>query len=155
MQKKEIENILEKAKRTFLQNERTLLENNANERSITHKFAEHLQQILGTDWSVDCEYNRFGSDQKMIEEIKYIPSVGKHVATDEIKSRTVYPDIIVHKRGEAGPNLLVIEAKKDATPEERKGDVQKLKLIKEQYHYAFSAFLDFLTQSNDVQIEIQ
>ncbi len=154
MEKRQIKALLEEAKKVFLQNESELLENNTNERSLTHKFAECLQQFFGTDWSVDCEYNRAGSDPKIIEEIKHIPSVGERVETDDIKSRTVYPDIIVHKRGEDGPNLLVIEAKKDATEVERDYDIQKLNLIKQQYNYSFSAFLNFLTQSNEIEIDV-
>ncbi|HQK46046.1 MAG TPA: hypothetical protein PLP52_03750, partial [Syntrophorhabdaceae bacterium] len=34
-----------------------LIDKNANERSITHKLAEHLQKEFPY-WHVDCEYNR-------------------------------------------------------------------------------------------------
>jgi hypothetical protein len=34
-----------------------LLEKDVNERSITHKLAEYMQQEF-KDWDVDCEYNR-------------------------------------------------------------------------------------------------
>ena len=39
--------------------DRELLAVDANERSITHKLAEHLQREF-PEWHVDCEYNRVG-----------------------------------------------------------------------------------------------
>ena len=39
--------------------DRELLDVDANERSITHKLAEHLQREF-PEWHVDCEYNRVG-----------------------------------------------------------------------------------------------
>ena len=46
MNQQEIKNILNVAKNRFLKNDDYLLSVEANERSITHKFAEHLQNIL-------------------------------------------------------------------------------------------------------------
>ena len=149
MDKKEIENILNTAKRCFLENDAYLLSAEANERSITHKFAEYLQDIFGCAWHVDCEYNRYGTDsKKIIEEIEQI--IGKETTTSEIKTRTVFPDIIIHKRGEDGPNLLVIEAKKDATEKEKNKDKEKLLKIKQKHGYTFAVFLDFKTTHNDI-----
>lgn len=141
MNKEQIENILEQAKNCFLEKDQHLLSVEANERSLTHKFAEHLQNILGCKWDVDCEYNRDGTDPKKISEI--IKIVGENTTTDKTNAKTVYPDIIVHKRGKDGPNLLVIEAKKDATPKKRAEDIDKLKKIQEQYGYTFMVFMDF------------
>ncbi len=43
-----------------------LLKNNLNERSITHKLAEHYQYLF-SKWDVDCEYNRnLGSEKKIV-----------------------------------------------------------------------------------------
>ena len=154
MKRPEIKNILNTAKRCFLDNDDYLLSAEANERSITHKFAEYLQNTFGCAWNVDCEYNRFGQNaKKIIEEIKQI--VGEDTTTSEIKARTVYPDIIVHKRGSNGPNLLIIEAKKDATDEERIADKNKLEKIKQKYNYDFAAFLNFKTENNrDIEIDL-
>ena len=80
--------------------------------------------------------------------------VGKDTTTSETKTRTVYPDIIVHKRGPDGPNLLVIEAKKDAMPKEQKTDEKKLMKIKQKYNYTFAVFLNFKTgEVGGVEIE--
>lgn len=87
----------------FLEVERDLLDVKVNERSLTHKLAEHLQSRF-PDWNVDCEYNRLD------EAVKVLP-MASNVLTDDIEGRTIYPDIIVHKRRHSD-NLLVIEVKK-------------------------------------------
>ena len=100
----------------------------------------------------DCEYNRYGDEPKRIEEIMRI-IVDQAVSTDETKATTVYPDIIIHKRGDRGPNLLVIEAKKDANKEERRRDIRKLTTIKKSYKYIFSVFINFKTRTKSIEIE--
>lgn len=147
-----IRKIIDEAWKLFLgNNDQVLLSVDANERSITHIFAMHLkhtaQQIDGSPWHVDCEYNRNGEDIKKIEAIESI--VGKSTKTSETKTKTVYPDIIIHKRGSAGPNLLVIEAKKDATQTEKEEDIAKLGRLKEMFGYDFAVFLNFRTRGID------
>lgn len=44
-----------------------LLENNLNERTISHKFAEYLQAHFSPVWDVDCEYNRNHDDVKRLK----------------------------------------------------------------------------------------
>ena len=128
----QLEQVLAEARYRFLAQEGYLLEANVNERSLTHKFAEHLQALVGREWAVDCEYNRYGAGAKVIEDL--ITVVGPSTSTFETKARTVYPDIIVHRRGPAGPNLLVIEAKKDASQRDRKDDWLKLTMIRAESH---------------------
>jgi hypothetical protein len=43
-----------------------LLKNNINERSITHKLAEHLQKSF-IEWNVDCEFNRNLNRPKIVD----------------------------------------------------------------------------------------
>jgi len=88
-----------------------------NERSVSARLAIHLQHHF-PDWHVDCEYNRLG------EDIKRLPRA-EETRTDETEGRTIYPDIIVHRRGKAA-NLLVIEVKKDGNDDTVR-DVEKLK----------------------------
>jgi len=128
MNKKDLHNILEETKDLFLKKDKYLLLVNVNERSLTHKFAEHLQNILKNGWSVDCEYNRYGDNIKKIDNIKSI--VDCNVKIDDLAGKTIYPDIIIHKRGRKGSDLLVIEAKKDPTEKEKDNDIAKLKEIK-------------------------
>ncbi len=87
-----------------------LLENGANERSVSHKFAECLQKQF-PDWNVDCEYNRKGEKTKKM---------------CDGKRRRIYPDIIIHKRGKE-KNLLVIEMKTKPRYHER--DKEKCKKL--------------------------
>jgi len=107
----EITRRLEHALRAFCERDRYLLAVDANERSISHKIAEHLQPEF-VDWSVDCEYNRDGHDPKVLS------SLPRGDGPEGTGSR-VFPDIIVHRRGQRGAegNLLVVEVKKslDAT----------------------------------------
>jgi hypothetical protein len=83
-----------------------LLYRDVNERSITHKLAEHLQRGF-SDWHVDCEYNRDGDDVKRLE----LPLRGELTSTEATEARTVFPDIVVHRRG-TDHNLVVVEVKK-------------------------------------------
>ena len=87
-----------------------LLTHDANERSISHKLAEILQGLVGDHWHVDCEYNRDGHDPKRVQ----LPVAGTQ--SDETESKTVYPDIIIHKRG-TGNNFIVMEIKKSTNKE--------------------------------------
>jgi len=102
--------------------DRELLDVDANERSITHKLAEHLQREF-PGWHVDCEYNRRGREPKRLE------------------AKTVFPDIIVHRRGNR-KNLLVMEVKKDSGRDDS-GDVEKLKQFTKdpKYRYEYGLLL--------------
>lgn len=112
-----------------------LLSIGTNERAITHRLACYLQAALPA-WDVDCEYNRDGREPKRA----VLPL--SRVATNELKARTVYPDIIVHKRGPLGPNLLVIELKVDAADDDREWDLRKLRAYHDEFDYQHGVFID-------------
>lgn len=119
----------------FLDRERDLLSRDVNERSITHKLAEYLQGQF-PEWNVDCEYNRLGY------KAKTLPAVNE-IRTDDTDGRTIYPDIVVHKRGEPD-NLLVIEVKKSGNS--RGGDEKKLTALTRDdggYAYRLGLYLVF------------
>jgi len=111
-----------------------LLESAANERSVTHKLAEYLQQEF-PDYNVDCEYNRHGLLTKLLPR--------------ECESQTheyVYPDVVVHVRGNDDSNLLVIEAKLGKKPTVPVCDAAKLKGFTKpdgDYHYQLGLFIGF------------
>lgn len=154
-QKEDVISLVESAKLLFLENDSSLLDVSANERSMTHKFAEHLQALLkerGSYLVVDCEYNRYGEGPKYIPSMKSI--VGDKVDTKSTKARTVYPDIIIHERGVSGLNLLVIEAKKDATHSNKKDDMKKLRLLKGNFDYSYALFLNFDTKNKNIKFEL-
>ncbi|MCD4760040.1 hypothetical protein K8R33_04075 [archaeon] len=100
--------ILEKVRKAFeelKERDEFLLENDINERAITHKLAEYLQKSF-QNLNVDCEYNRKLDRTKTIQVLK------NELKEKELKKEcVVYPDIIAHKRGEK-ENEIVIEVKK-------------------------------------------
>ena len=118
-----------------------LLNVDANERSITHKLAEHLQREF-PEWHVDCEYNRVGHDTKRLWGM----DVGKP-EPDDLEAKTVFPDIIVHHRT-TPENLLVIEVKK-ATGRDDTGDIEKLERFTKVREYRYEYGLLLKLRHND------
>lgn len=131
------------AYKIFLKHDRPLLQRGVNERSITHKFAEHLQREF-PDYDVDCEYNKTGLQTKALIGLQ---NMFKPAPADDKKATTVFPDIIIHHRGERKKrkknNLVVIEAKKNVKTNKR--DFFKLELYKKQLNYQNACFLTFPT----------
>jgi len=135
----EIKNKVEIAIHILFEKDAFLLDNDTNERSVSHKLAEYLQ-ILFPDWHVDCEYNRRGYEIKELEGIEE--------CSEEIRTNRVYPDIIIHQRGTIR-NLLVVEIKTN-TPESV-CDIEKLKLFTSEhgeYRYDFGLFIKFNRTNN-------
>jgi len=129
-----------KALAWFFQEDTDLLDHDVNERSITHKIAEHLQkeyERLG--YKVDCEYNREGHNVKRLNSLGIKSPC---CSADDTDAVTVYPDIIVHKRGKRD-NLLVIEVKKTNHCGTNKFDIKKLKAFTsdKQFRYKLGLFL--------------
>ena len=132
-------------------NDSFLLKNDVNERSISHKFAEYLQQQF-PEYHVDCEYNKQVDQYDELtkkevlfnkeEEEKYFP---KTIDIRDTNSHTVYPDIIIHIRGSKENNLLAIEVKKNSNSEilSQVKDYVKLKKFMEQLSYPLSCFVGF------------
>lgn len=81
-----------------------LLDVGVNERSLTHKLAEYLQDEF-PEWHVDCEYNRRHDQVKKLRIREW------HSSPDDTEARTVVPDIIVHRR-QTDQNLIVLESRK-------------------------------------------
>jgi hypothetical protein len=96
----------------LLRRDRPLLRVDSSERSISHKLAQYLEPYF-PGWHVDCEYNRDGADAKRLLNAN-LP-VDFEVRACDVDGATTLPDIIVHKRGRRGPNLLVVEVKKSHT----------------------------------------
>ncbi len=122
--------------------DRELLAVDANERSITHKLAEHLQREF-PGWHVDCEYNRVGHDTKRLRCV----NVGKP-EPDDLEAKTVFPDIIVHRR-RTDENLLIMEVKK-ASGRDDSGDVKKLKQFTKDPKYWYEYGLLLKLRHNDM-----
>ena len=109
-----------------------LLSAGCSERSVTHWLAIHLMKHF-PDLDVDCEYNRDGFD---VKKLKLSP---ESVQTDEVHARTVFPDIIVHKRGRKDWNVLAIEVKKSSSSADFQHDICKLEALKLHMNYSFVA----------------
>ena len=129
---------VEKALREFFREDKDLLCLNVNERSITHKIAEHLQRQFD-GLNVDCEYNRYGDD------VKRLPVAPEPTRTDCLHAKTVYPDIIVHKRGCDSGNKLVVEVKKSngGKASHDKNKLRKFTAPNGEYRYELGLFLEF------------
>ena len=134
----------------LLTNDGYLIRNNLNERAITHKLAEHLQkQFRG--WDVDCEYNRDADHVKLI----HFKKIEENISNSDINGRTVYPDIIIHKRGTRN-NLVVIEAKKDSNPQSEDIDKRKIAGYMHDLGYKHGVFIKFITSVKPrVKIQIK
>lgn len=119
-----------------------LLENDVNERSISHRLAMYLQDEFGDEWNVDCEYNR---NHEVKKELTVLP---QQIETDDTTATTVFPDIIVHHRGTHDNNLLVIEMKKSTNLQRqaKEFDLDKLRAFRrKKYHYQYALYLQLKT----------
>lgn len=121
----------------LLVRDRDLLQIDANERSITFRFAMYLQRGF-PEWVVDCEYNRDGTEPKRLEYLALDPD------SEDEEAKTVFPDVIVHRRGTRS-NLLVLEFKKSTSKVDRRIDFLKLRGYKEQLGYEFALFVEVRT----------
>lgn len=135
-----IEQSLNKALQTLVERDANILMYDINERTISHRLAGYLEPFF-KDWNVDCEYNRNHDDSKRLE----IPR--RNARTDDTEARTVFPDIIVHRRG-TDENLLVIEMKKTTSQESDEFDLLKLSAFKCQLDYQFAAFIRVRTNGH-------
>src|SRR5205814_4248312 len=104
------QSLVVRALKQFLAHDHYLLEFDVNERTVSHRLAVYLEKGLPKQWSVDCEYNR------NLAKVKGLHPPPDPIAWTDTKAKTVYPDIIVHKRGRPD-NLLVIEMKKSSVGE--------------------------------------
>lgn len=137
----EIKKSLKKAINKLKNNDSFLLQIDSNERTISHKLAEYLQQEF-QDWNVDCEYNR------KLESFKRLELPKDKINWDDTEAKTVFPDIIIHKRN-TNENLLVIEMKKSSSSADRNFDKNKLKAFtKGDYSYTLGLFIEFYVGSN-------
>ena len=136
--RRDIESKIEDALSRMTSDDKYLLEHNLGERCLAHRFAVHLAAVF-SDWDVDCEYNRNG------DRFKEIPLSDE---CRELLRRTdrVVPDIIVHKRGPQGPNLLAVEIKREGQPGEE-CDLTKLRGYISVIGYSYGLYVSFNTGS--------
>lgn len=95
-------------------------------------YMEKLLRDDGQTWSVDCEYNRHGIDTKRVPSLKDLPRRGGK------RTGAATPDIVVHRRGREGPNLIAIEVKRlEDDPGDDKMKLRGYKQPPLNYEHAF------------------
>jgi hypothetical protein len=148
----EVHNKVDQAIAQLIEKDAYLLQIDANERAISHRLGLYLQ-LLFEDWHVDCEYNRNLDNPKRLKAYQSFFDANQRVwnisETDPI---TVFPDIIVHKRGTRN-NLLIIETKKTTSQISSEFDYFKLKEFKYQYGYIHALFLKLITGRKDIGVD--
>jgi hypothetical protein len=119
-----------------------LLEHDLSERCIASRLAMYLQQEFA-ELSVDVEYNRIGTHPKTMrlpeECANYRGNNGEPL---------VVPDVIIHRRGAEGPNLLVLELKKTTNRDPRDCDHMRVRAFREQLGYNHAALLECETRKS-------
>ena len=131
--REDIRKLIECAYQMLIEKDGYLLKVDANERSITHRLAIYLEAKF-PEYDVDCEYNRNGIDPKKLNGFK------DKVDPDDTNAVTVFPDIIIHRRGKS-ENIIVIEAKKTSSRDNN--DKEKLLRYKEDLSYKHAYFVRF------------
>lgn len=133
----EVKTALDQAIEQLIEADYEILRMDINERSISHKLALYLESFF-RDWDVDCEYNRNHDDPKRLNIRR------RSIQSDDTQATTVFPDIIVHRRG-TDDNYVVIEMKKTSSQESDDYDLEKLRAFKEQLGYRFAIFIKVKT----------
>lgn len=162
MKRYQIKRRLDIAIETFRVNDNYLLINDVNERSITHRLAIYIENVFGKHFEVDCEYNKncgHPSERKTMDvlysELLRYRDCDRirqmNFDDNEMVERYVYPDIVIHKRGENTKNLLIIEVKKSSSQENSDYDKLKLKAYTNQtsmngLHYKYGVFINFFVK---------
>jgi hypothetical protein len=131
----EIESRVTNALKQLIDVDNVLLEHNLNECSINHRLACYLEKEF-PGWHVDCEYNKDAGKGKKLKLPK------DSVNWDDTEAKSVFPDIIIHRRGGKGPNLLVIEIKKTSNTSDRTHDYNKLRKYVKDLNYKCALFLE-------------
>ena len=152
----EVQEKVHHALNRLIEKDAYLLENNVCERAIGHRLAVWLEESF-QGWKVDCEYNREYLDGENGDRVqgKCVYLLEKRIRDGGFQSLaspesiSVFPDIIVHKRG-SGANLLAIEVKISSDIDEVDFDMMKLNAYREdaRLHYEYSLFLRFTHSPN-------
>lgn len=127
--------VLRDAVRRMVLDDWDLAEVGVGERTITsHLFRRVAEdERIPTDFRVDHEYNRHGGATKRIRS--RLP--GEEL--DAEGERRIFPDIVVHRRGDDYENWLVVEAKRGTACDDH--DRLKVDALIEQYGYRYGVLL--------------
>lgn len=141
-----------------------LIKNDGSERSIAHCLAVHLQKIF-PEYNVDCEYNvniESPSGKKEIDMLKHeLEAFDRNtrnrrsiiIEDETYYAVSVFPDIIIHKRGRNDENLIIFELKKSSSNIPYSYDELKLRKytgeLKSSLKYKYGVFIEIATQMRD------
>ncbi len=119
--------------------DRHLLDFDVAERSITHRLGLYLHPLF-PEWDVDCEYNRNGHDPKTV-------ALPDRSDARLQRQTSIYPDIIIHRRGSNADNLLIIEAKKiRCSPRAHDFDKHKVEAYARDLNYQIGILMKIPTR---------
>jgi hypothetical protein len=164
MEKQEIKYIVDDAIATLKEKDSFLLENDISEWAISHKLAVYLNDKF-PELDVDCEYNGYAKADNNKKYLIFLRCKLKELGrlkdpdeNEELLKRSVYPDIIVHKRGEE-KNLVVIEVKKEKNNDK---DFDREKILRytspdceNTLNYELGALVIFTTGKGEISHAIE
>lgn len=134
------------ALREFYARETHLLDKDLGERALTHRLAVHLEKQF-PGWDVDCDYNRLGERRLRLPK-------GTIVSTDDEIGKSVYPDIVVHRRA-VPENLLAIEVRKASNHQPPEHDHHKLRALTDPHlWFAYRTGVFLVLGKNSVVSEV-
>jgi hypothetical protein len=126
----------------FYARETYLLEKDFGERALTHRLAVHLESQFD-GWDVDCDCNRLGERRLLLPK-------GSIVSTDDDVGKSVYPDIVVHRRS-IPENLFAIDIRKVANYQPLEHDRHKLRALTDPHlWFAYRAGLLLVLGKNSL-----
>jgi hypothetical protein len=140
MERGEVEKRLHEALQEVAKSDRHLLEHDLSERCIASRLAMCLQKSF-PEYFVDVEYNRTGASPKRLD----LPEECANYRNNNGEVLAV-PDLIVHRRGLEGPNILVIEVKKTTNRDSRQCDRERVRAFRSQLGYRYGALIECETR---------
>ncbi len=124
-----------------------------NERTITFRLGMYLCAQF-KNFDVDCEYNRMvdhtGTTTGGDYWAKKVNLERNDVTGDDDEARTVFPDIIIHKR-KRPENLVVIEVKIAWKNSRKDFDYKKLRAYKEDLKYQYANYLEIGEKKSSIE----
>ena len=124
MTPEEIKKNLSTALDILYRTENDLIIRHLHEQTIVARLMLHLQHLL-PDWCVDVEFNRQGE--------------GTGDSKEDTDGRYRKPDLVIHRRGSAGPNLAIITVKAQWNKDDR-DEAKRICRNTQQRHGYLSAF---------------
>jgi hypothetical protein len=126
--------------------------NDLNERTVTFRLAMYPCSEF-KDYDVDCEYNRMVDHSGNVTEgdywVKKVYLTRSVVSGEDDEARTVFPDIIIHRRKQL-KNLAVIEVKMAWKNSERDFDLKKLTAYKNDLGYQYAIYIEIAATATQI-----